>query len=408
MLRLLLIGVFLAHGSIVGAQTSRPLGASDAQLRITAVKSRVLVGEFTKIRTEWLARRGIVAGFGGEQVQIDDGTGFREHVEASGEDIVPGECAELAAGGSRLLEHTIGLRSVPERQNQPLAFVFDKPGVYRVKLTYDDVQSNVIEIEAVTPSGRDAELFEAIRADPVLLSRFVMTSRPARWARLAELIEQYGGHPYLVPMIGYVYPGDDRESYDKRVKLVVDRSAFAPDEALWLARLGPVLEPPFRPGDAERADRRRMAALRQVIRRFPGRLAAVQAAQELRDAMVKPPQITAEAYWARRWQEKHGDLERVYVGWGAQLPRGQSRPVLVLASITCDDGCDPVADIHNADIGTSDFQFDLRFKRTEGGTGRVYTITYRSTDPSGSVIRVVSRLRVPRQPWVVAAPRCGG
>ena len=400
--------MFLAHGSIVGAQTARALGASDAQLRITAIKSRVLVGEFTKIKTEWLARRGIVAAFGAEQVQIDDGTGFREHLEGSGDGEVPGECAELPAGSRRLLEHTIGLRSIPERLNQPVALVFDKPGTYRVKLTYDNVESNVIVIEAVTPSGRDAELFEAIQGDPLLLSRFVMTASPSRWARLTELVEKYGGHPYLVPMIGYVYHGGDRETYDKRVKLVVDRSAFAPDEALWLAKLGPQLEPPFRPGDAERADKWRIAALRQVIRRFPGRLAAVQAAQELCEVMVRLPPISVQAQWARVWPELHGNLERVYVGWSARQPRGQSPPVVVLESITCDDGCDPVADIHNADIGTKDTQFDLRFKRTEGGTGRVYTITYRSTDPSGRVTRAASTLRVPRQPWVVAAPRCVG
>jgi hypothetical protein len=47
-------------------------------------------------------------------------------------------------------------------------------------------------------------------------------------------------------------------------------------------------------------------------------------------------------------------------------------------SITCNE---PAAgDIAGAAFGTDDRTFEVRARRSGGGTGRIYTVTYRATD----------------------------
>ena len=61
------------------------------------------------------------------------------------------------------------------------------------------------------------------------------------------------------------------------------------------------------------------------------------------------------------------------------------------------------SDIRNADFGTADFDFELRAKRSGGGSGRIYTVIYRSVDGSGNetlasdtvVVRHDKRSRTP-------------
>src|SRR4051812_30886013 len=64
-------------------QVSAPLGEADVRVTLSAVKTPILVGEFTKVRAEWVARRQIAVVFGAETILVDSGSGWMEHAEAS-------------------------------------------------------------------------------------------------------------------------------------------------------------------------------------------------------------------------------------------------------------------------------------------------------------------------------------
>jgi len=70
-------------------------------------------------------------------------------------------------------------------------------------------------------------------------------------------------------------------------------------------------------------------------------------------------------------------------------------PAVVLESITCDDGCDPVLDVGDAFFGVDDREFSLRAERSGSGTGRTYTITYSATDASGNKAEATATVTVP-------------
>jgi len=52
-------------------------------------------------------------------------------------------------------------------------------------------------------------------------------------------------------------------------------------------------------------------------------------------------------------------------------------------------------DIQNAEFGTPDTVFKLRAERSGKGKGRIYTITYKSTDAAGNVKRAAATVIVP-------------
>ena len=74
---------------------------------------------------------------------------------------------------------------------------------------------------------------------------------------------------------------------------------------------------------------------------------------------------------------------------------------VILDSITSsepDNGLgdgDKAGDISGAALGTSDTTFALRAERSGSGPGRVYTVTYRATDPSGNAGTGSAAVRVP-------------
>jgi hypothetical protein len=75
---------------------------------------------------------------------------------------------------------------------------------------------------------------------------------------------------------------------------------------------------------------------------------------------------------------------------------------VVLDSITSsepDNGLgdgDTSADVSGAAVGTPDTTFALRAERSGAGPGRVYTVTYRATDPTGNAGTGSASVRVPR------------
>jgi hypothetical protein len=79
-------------------------------------------------------------------------------------------------------------------------------------------------------------------------------------------------------------------------------------------------------------------------------------------------------------------------------------PTVILSSVVSDEPDDAPGlgdwrtrnDIQDATVGTPDFHFRLRAERARGGDGRVYTVIYRATDPSGNVTEAAATVSVPR------------
>lgn len=70
-------------------------------------------------------------------------------------------------------------------------------------------------------------------------------------------------------------------------------------------------------------------------------------------------------------------------------------PVVSLVSITCNE-CDPLTDVHGAEIGAADFQFSVRAARTgQTKPGRVYTAVYSATDSVGNTSVASATIVVP-------------
>jgi hypothetical protein len=87
-------------------------------------------------------------------------------------------------------------------------------------------------------------------------------------------------------------------------------------------------------------------------------------------------------------------------------------PSVVLTSVTCNEPDDAkgkpwdiqdstsgdgstVSDIQGADIGTMDYEFQLRAERAGKGDGRIYTIVYTVTDASGNSASASATVVVP-------------
>ncbi len=188
-------------------QAAAPLTNADLRLVATARPS-VMVGEFVAVRTIWTARRRIPLVVGAESIEIDAGRGFRPHAEADfGETCPISVPVSYAAGRSTVTKQLVGFEerdpgelSWLDQANASVGFVFGHPGRYRIRVRYDDALSNVVEVEAVAPTGRDAELLAAVRARPIVLT-FFAAAEPAIRDEGAALVRRYGPHPLLQPYL---------------------------------------------------------------------------------------------------------------------------------------------------------------------------------------------------------------
>jgi len=202
----LILAVSVASGA---AAERTPLTNADLRLEATATP-RVMVGEFVTVRTTLTARHRIPFMVGGESVEVDAGRGFEPRGEGGelGVQCVFSAPESYAAGRSTVTEHLIGLEerhssadlSGLDQINASVGFVFDHPGLYRIRVRYDDAVSNVVEVEAVAPAGRDAELLEALRARPIVLTSLASVE-PIIRDEGAALVRRYGPHRLLRPYL---------------------------------------------------------------------------------------------------------------------------------------------------------------------------------------------------------------
>lgn len=79
-------------------------------------------------------------------------------------------------------------------------FVFDRPGVYRIRTRIDDAVSNVIVVDAVMPTGEDARLLAALRERPAVLGFYGAAEDEVRAAG-ERLLAEFGPRPLLQPFV---------------------------------------------------------------------------------------------------------------------------------------------------------------------------------------------------------------
>ena len=189
-------------------QAATPLTNADLRL-VAAARPTVVVGEFVTVRTTWTARHRVPLVVGAEWIEVDAGRGFQPHAEADFIETCPIPApVSYAAGRGTVTEHRIGFegRAAPaalsglEQANASVGFVFGRPGRYRIRVRYEDAVSNVVEVEAVAPTGRDAEVLAALQARPIVLTFFAAVE-PAIRDEGAALVRRYGPHPLLRPYL---------------------------------------------------------------------------------------------------------------------------------------------------------------------------------------------------------------
>jgi hypothetical protein len=199
--------IVAALGSGVSADAA-PASNADVRLVATA-RPGIMVGELLTVRTTWTARRRVALVVGAEWIEVDAGRGFEPHAEAGFSETCPVSVpVSYAAGRSTATEHRVGLErreaaahlSGLEAANASIGFVFSRPGRYRIRVRYEDATSNVVEVEAVAPTGRDADVLAAVRARPIVLTFFAGVE-PAIRDEGAALIRRYGSHPLLRPYL---------------------------------------------------------------------------------------------------------------------------------------------------------------------------------------------------------------
>jgi len=64
-----------------------------------------------------------------------------------------------------------------------------------------------------------------------------------------------------------------------------------------------------------------------------------------------------------------------------------------------------INDIQGAELGTPDYNFQLRAERDAKGTGRIYQVTYQAMSPAGATVTATASVRVPKsQPKQTLGP----
>ena len=99
------------------------------------------------------------------------------------------------------------------------------------------------------------------------------------------------------------------------------------------------------------------------------------------------------------WPPNHKLVSITATTTASDVCSGALTPILdSIVSSEPDNGLgdgDTSGDISGASVGTSDTAFALRAERAGSGAGRVYTITYRATDPSGNSTTATGTVVVP-------------
>jgi hypothetical protein len=116
---------------------------------------------------------------------------------------------------------------------------------------------------------------------------------------------------------------------------------------------------------------------------------------------TEPPMLNLSVHPSILWPPFHF-LWPVRISWQV-ADNCTASPAVLLVSATSNEPDDAPGwwdgwthdDIRNDDIGTPDTKIWLRSERSWEGTGRIYSLTYASTDGAGNVRTAVGEVRVP-------------
>jgi len=116
---------------------------------------------------------------------------------------------------------------------------------------------------------------------------------------------------------------------------------------------------------------------------------------------ITPPEFSVTADPDTLWPPNH-KMKPVTVTADVS-DNCDASPDIVLVSVISDEADDAPGggdghttnDIQDADIGTEDYNISLRAERSGGGDGRIYTITYKTTDYAGNTTSASATVTVP-------------
>lgn len=384
-------------------------------LRLSIPKTEILVGEpcVVVVSIETAASVEVPLSLGWRdarlQILIDRGQGFVPHVEEQWATEARAEKG-MQLGGRALAEYVLSYDA--SRKAPPFA----SPGTYRVVAEYRDAEagllarSNEVAVIVRVPEGAERQVYDALQSvGPQTLGVHIpspTTPGTASWfsnypdsAYLQELRLNELAFKLNMVRNGYdkdtvsppagaqpdVRSGGLRARARDLIPEAMNASAVAgPFQPNALLLLGTVYE---LAGDAAAAD----ATYQRTIAEFPTRQAAQEARQRLND--TTPPNLDVTVTPSTLWPPDH-KLVPITVAVKVSDDTDPN-PGVKLVSITCDDGCDPSADVAGATLNTDDRQFQLRADRFGTGSGRTYTITYSATDASGNTATKTTTVTVP-------------
>ena len=198
--------MFLILSLALGAAPPDSRAAPEAPvLRLHAAKPRILVGEAQKLMLLWHTQRPLEIHPESAQVMLDAGGGYRPYRET----------AIATCGGGWRVGELIVKPGEPYRSSYVMAvegqlhtngendfrFAFPRPGAYRVRVEYQTLVSNEVQILVAEPQGRDADLFrDVLRRRPELLTAWSFDASLAMEFDLDEVgrvLREYEGSPYL-------------------------------------------------------------------------------------------------------------------------------------------------------------------------------------------------------------------
>jgi hypothetical protein len=411
--------------------------ATGISLQLSSPQRAVLAGEPVKLVLHWKATTPTVG------IVIEDGefTSRRMGFLVS-QPGIPGErrYAEMARGtrpevtvyrdlgsGEAGVENYVlvdGWYEPPSEPN-PREILFAVPGTYSVRVACLDEKratvlaySNALVFEVSAPTGDDAVVAEALRADPRLIGGL----KPH--AALEQFIRAHSESKYI-PWLKHLMYGEVAASLRNNRDPETGESWFPLGKAEANARAAAVAakvcneiqQDEWGPLEEERLWALALwartagnpvlsaSAREQIRQRFPNSRAAAEvtewedAVREARafdaeaDRDKTAPAIVVSSSPSSLWPPNHKMVAvNVTVNVSDDI---DPNPAVKLVSITCDDGCDPTLDVAGAAPETDDRQFQLRAERSGGGAGRTYTITYSAKDAAGNVSTKAAAVVVP-------------
>src|SRR5713101_1998351 len=125
----------------------------DLSLRLTASKSRILVGEPLKVWVSWTARQPVPVNFESVRLMVSDGSGFHQHSETRTQTSNVIRTLTLNADETRVSGHVLSVEGggLPPSSETRFRFAFPKAGRYRVRADYYGAKSNEVTIDVQMP-----------------------------------------------------------------------------------------------------------------------------------------------------------------------------------------------------------------------------------------------------------------